>query len=417
MNGRTSSRSRASRASKSTGPSGSPNGTRAAISDGVARRSAGRSVSVSISTIRSTVLCPIARMAAGSSASGFMSAGSRPPDPRATGPCPALCAPAKSRVPPRRAAPPGSRTFPPHPATRRFVMLSKTFGLAALTAVALAATGCGGDDGAGGDAKAAPAAKSPGLTAELPAKIKSKGTLTGALDATYPPNEFVAKDGRTLTGMSADLANAVGKALGVRVNLVNASFDSILPGLAAGKYDIGLSSFTVTKEREQVVDFVTYYSAGTSFFARAGKGAGIASLGDLCGHTTAMQKGTIQADDATAQAKKCRSQGKPELKTLILPDQNAANLAISSGRAGVGMADSPVAAYAVKKSGGRFDVVGEPYGTAPYGVAIPKRSGMTKPILHAVEAIMGNGRYASVLRKWGLEVGAIDKPVVNGAVE
>ena len=72
--------------------------------------------------------------------------------------------------------------------------------------------------------------------------------------------------------MDADLAKALGAVLGLKVKVVNATFDAIIPGLAAGKYDLGMSSFTDTKAREKVVDFVTYFSAGTSFYVKASGG-------------------------------------------------------------------------------------------------------------------------------------------------
>ena len=205
--------------------------------------------------------------------------------------------------------------------------------------------------------------------------------------------------------------------MGVRLKLVNAPFDSILPGLAAGKYDIGFSSFTDTKEREKAVDFVTYFSAGTSFFVSAEDGPAIAKLADLCGHTVAVSKGTIQADDAAAQDKRCRADDRPAVRVLVLPDQTAANLALASGRAEVGMADSPVVAYQVKQSDGRFKLVGEPYGTAPYGIAIPKGAGIASKIQRALTDLMSDGTYEAILRKWGLELGAIDNPTINGAVD
>ena len=295
-------------------------------------------------------------------------------------------------------------------------MFPKTLAVVALATAVLAAAGCGGD---GDDApdSATPAASAGAIAAELPEDIKSKGTLTVAADATYPPNEFLAEDGKTIVGVSPDLGDALAKVLGVEVEWVNAPFDGILPGLAAGKYDIGFSSFTDTKEREQTVDFVTYYSAGTSFFVLADGGPQINRLKDLCGHTIAVQKGTVQADDATAQADKCELAGDPSLKVLVLPDQPAANLALSSGRADVAMTDSPVAAYQVEKSDGRFKLVGEAYGTAPFGIAVPKGSGLAQPLLRAVKAIMRDGSYDKVLRKWGVEVGAIDDPAINGAVD
>src|SRR5207253_11171156 len=137
--------------------------------------------------------------------------------------------------------------------------------------------------------------------------------------------------------------------------------------------------------------------AGTAFYAKAQGGPTINTLADLCGHTVAVEKGTTQADDATAQSKKCTSAGKPGVKVLTFPDQNGANLALSSGRGQVGMADSPVAAYLVKQSNGQFKLVGKSYGFAPYGIAIPKNSGLAPAIKAALEELMKNGQYMSIL--------------------
>ena len=215
--------------------------------------------------------------------------------------------------------------------------------------------------------------------------------------------------------MDADLAKALGGVLGLKANMQKATFDSILPGLSSGKYDLGMSSFTDTKEREKTVDFVTYFSAGTAFYVKAQGGPTINTLDDLCGHKVAVEKGTSQADDATAQGKKCKAAGKPGVTVLTFPDQNGANLALSSGRGEVGMADSPVAAYLVKESNGQFKLTGQIYGTAPYGIAIPKGNGMAKPVLDALKAVMANGTYTTILKRWGIQDGAITNPVINGA--
>ena len=271
----------------------------------------------------------------------------------------------------------------------------------AVAAFSLAACGSSDDDSSassGGSATAAsttPAPAGPAIT--VPDAIKSKGTLTVAADASYAPNEFI------------------GKALGLKVEVKNAGFDSIIPGLAAKKYDLGMSSFTDTKEREATVDFVTYFNAGTSFYTKAAGGTDVTGLDDLCGKTVAVEKGTTQADDSTAQSKKCQSAGKAAVKVSTFPDQNGANLAIQSGRAQIGMADSPVADYQVKQSGGQFKSVGTPYGTAPYGIAIPKDSGLADPVLAAIKAMIADGSYKQILDKWGIEAGAITDPVINGA--
>jgi polar amino acid transport system substrate-binding protein len=244
----------------------------------------------------------------------------------------------------------------------------------------------------------------------------SGGTLTVAADATYAPNEFIAPDGKTIEGMDADLANALGAQLKRPVKVVNATFDTIIPGLAAGKYDLGMSSFTDTKAREQTVNFVTYFSAGTSFYTKSAGGTKITGLSDLCGHKVAVEKGTTQATDAADQGKKCKSAGKGGVSVLVFPDQNGANLALSSGRADLVMADSPVAAYAVKQSAGKFALVGQMYGTAPYGIAVPKKSSaLPQQILTALKTLMTNGTYTGILTKWGVQGGAISNPTINGA--
>jgi polar amino acid transport system substrate-binding protein len=290
-----------------------------------------------------------------------------------------------------------------------------------LVALAVSITaGCGGGNKessttATTTTTAAAAGVNSTIAAEVPAKIKSKGTLTVAADATYPPNEFVGSNGKTLTGWDVELGQALGNVMGLKWKFVNASFDTIIPGLQSGKYDIGMSSFTDTKERQKVVDFVTYFSAGTSFYVKSGA-VTINSLADLCGHSVGVERGTTQASDATAQNAKCKKAGKPGVGVHVYPDQNAANLAIQSGRQQVGMADSPVAAYIVKQSTGKFKLTGKPYNTAPYGIAIPKNNGMTKPILDAVKELMTNGTYASLLKKWNVQQGAINNPTINGAI-
>jgi polar amino acid transport system substrate-binding protein len=216
--------------------------------------------------------------------------------------------------------------------------------------------------------------------------------------------------------MDPTLAHAIGGVLGLKVNVVNATFDTIIPGLSSGKYDLGMSSFTDTRARQKVVDFVTYYSAGTSFYVKAQGGPAISSLKDLSGHTVAVERGTTQATDAAAQNAALLKAGKPGVKVLVFPDQNAGNLAVSSGRAQVGMMDSPVAAYAVKQSHGLFKLSGTPYGTAPYGIAIPKNNGMARPIRDALQLLMANGQYHAALIQWGIQAGAITSPAINGAI-
>src|SRR5205823_9715426 len=120
------------------------------------------------------------------------------------------------------------------------------------------------------------------VSAEVPATIKKQGTLTVASDASYAPNEFIGPNGRTVVGMDPDLMSALAAVMGLKVKVVNATFDAILPGMQAGKFDIGASSFTDTKEREKTVDFVTYLAVGEAFLTKAQGGPKVTTLPDLC---------------------------------------------------------------------------------------------------------------------------------------
>ncbi len=295
-------------------------------------------------------------------------------------------------------------------------------GAIALVSAALFIVGCGSNSSSsssssssGSGTSSTPSANAK-VVALVPSAVKNKGTLTVASDASYAPNEFVASDGHTVIGMDADLMKALGGVMGLKVNVVNVPFASILAGLQASKYDVGASSFTDTKEREKTVDFVTYLTAGQSFFTKASGGTTINTIADLCGHSVAVEQGTVEKDGATAQNAKCKKAGKPGVTVLVFPDQNGANLALSSGRAQLGFADSPVAEYQVKKSGGTFKLVGTTIASAPYGLAVAKAGGLQKALLAALEELMKNGQYKAILTHWGIQAGAISHPKINGAI-
>jgi polar amino acid transport system substrate-binding protein len=254
--------------------------------------------------------------------------------------------------------------------------------------------------------------------AKLPSNISSAGHMNAATDASYAPNEFIGTKGASdIQGMDIDLGNAIAKQIGSSMQWQNVKFDNIIPGIGT-RYDISLSSFSVTAAREKQVCMVSYFSAGTSFYVQTGKNQDLTSLDALCGKTAAVETGTTQFDDATAQSKKCTTAGKSKVTVLTFPDQNGANLALSSGRADVVMADSPVAAYAAKQSNGKFVVVGQPYGTAPYGIVLPNTSdyaGLASSVLAALKALDANGQYKQILTKWGVEAGAISDFAINPA--
>jgi polar amino acid transport system substrate-binding protein len=249
----------------------------------------------------------------------------------------------------------------------------------------------------------------------VPASIKTKGTITVAADATYAPDEFIGTDGHTVVGMDADLSNALAAVMGLKASVVNATFATIIPGLAAGRYDMGASSFTDTKAREKTVDFVDYANVGESFYTKTNGGATIGSISDICGMTVSVESGTTEESDAKTQGGKCTKAGKKNVTVLVFSTQTEANLAVSSGRAQLGFADTPVASYQVKQSGGLFKLVGAAYAPSPYGLAIPKKPGLAPAVLAALQTLMKDGTYQSIFAKWGLQGIAVTSAKINGA--
>jgi polar amino acid transport system substrate-binding protein len=265
------------------------------------------------------------------------------------------------------------------------------------------------------DTTAAAAAAAP---AALPQKVKSAGKLVVCSDASYAPMEFFDKDGKTVVGVDADLAAAIAKQLGVTADVQNAGFDSIIPSLGT-RCDMGISSFGDTKKREDVVDFVTYAKAGTSFIVAKGQNADITSLDAICGKAIGVEKGTTQLDDATAQSKKCTDGGAKAVDIQAFPDFNGATLALTSGRVAAVMGDTPVTAYLAQQSNGAIESIGDAYGSVPWGIALPKSAdyaGLSAAVQGALKSLDASGGYDKILAKWGVSAIADKAFAINGAI-
>jgi polar amino acid transport system substrate-binding protein len=204
-------------------------------------------------------------------------------------------------------------------------------------------------------------------------------------------------------------------------------FDTILQALQEGKYDISLSSLTDTRERENRFDFVTYLSAGTVLMVPQGNPRHLRPDGlSLCGKKIAVERGTTQEEeisrkdatrpDAGARVDACRSADKPAPLRMAYDDQDAANRALAKGDADAVLTDSPSALYSEKQSGGRLERSGQPYATALYGIAIPKRQGdLRSAIFKAMKDLISDGTYQRLTSRWGLSSSAVPETRINAA--
>ncbi|GIM96424.1 ABC transporter substrate-binding protein [Paractinoplanes toevensis] len=294
-------------------------------------------------------------------------------------------------------------------------------GLALAAALTTSVAACGsesGDDTGSSTptgASSASTAVDAALVAKLPADIKSAGKLTIGTDSTYAPNEFLDADGKTVIGFDVDLFNAVAAKLGLTTEWQSASFDSIIPGVTSKKYNVGVSSFTINADRLKETTMVSYFSAGTQWAAKAGA---TISADDACGKKVAVQTATVQVDDITARSKKCTDAGKAKITIDQYQAQSDATNAVVTGKDDAMLADSPIGAYAVKQTNGQLALVGDIYDSAPYGYVVAKdqADGLGAALEGALEALIADGTYKTVLTKWGVDAGGITDPAVNPTV-
>jgi polar amino acid transport system substrate-binding protein len=256
-------------------------------------------------------------------------------------------------------------------------------------------------------------------------RIQRAGKIIIATDAMYPPNEF--KQGDRIVGFDVDLGTAIARRLGVKAEFQDVRFDTILQALDEDKYDISLSSFTDTREREGRFDFVTYLSAGTMLVVPKGNPRHLRPDGlSLCGKRIAVERGTTQEEelsrkDATrpnagARIDACQSNGRPPPIRMSYDDQAAANEALVRGTADATLTDSPSAIYEAKASAGRVQCSGRAYATALYGIAIPKREAeLRDAVFKAMKELIADGAYRRLTGQWGLSDGAVPETRINAA--
>ncbi|WP_354642290.1 ABC transporter substrate-binding protein [Kitasatospora camelliae] len=284
---------------------------------------------------------------------------------------------------------------------------------AVLAASSLLLTACGSD---GGSNTSAASGSSAPLFSKLPEDVQKAGVIKVGSEVAYAPVEF--KQGDKITGIDPDLADALSKQLGVKFQIQDAGFDTLITSLSTNRIDLIMSAMTDNKERQgKGVDFVDYFRAGTSILVQKGNPKGIKTLDDLCGQTVALQKATVNEDTAKAQSEKCKAAGKGEITIQGYEHDGEALLKVKSGAAVADLNDYPVAAYNAQTSGGGkdFEVVGEQIDPGLYGIGVSKEKAQLRDAVKAgVDALIANGEYKKILDKWNVQLGAVSEATVNG---
>jgi ABC-type amino acid transport substrate-binding protein len=229
----------------------------------------------------------------------------------------------------------------------------------------------------------------------------------------YAPNEFKNSAGE-IVGFDVDLMNAVARTLGLNTDYRETGFDGIIPSVSSKSFNVGMSSFTDTPDREQLVDFVTYFKAGTLWAQRAGAGVDPTAA---CGLRVGVTTGSIQeSGEVPAKSDECVAAGLSPIDKVIYVRQDDLTAALVAGDVDAMSADSPVTGFAIKLSGGALAPAGEVFDVSPYGWPVAKGSPLAESLRLAMDHLIASGEYRTIATMWGVEKGMIDKSEINAAV-
>ena len=261
---------------------------------------------------------------------------------------------------------------------------------------AAALVGCGKTET---PAPAAPAPETAAAPAAAPAPAELP-ELKVAIDPTYEPFTFKTADGKP-TGFDVDIAEALCNEIKRKCVYVEQVWDSMIPGLQAKKYDVIVSSMSITDDRKKVVDFTDkYYNTPSRIVVKAD--TPFTDLSSLKGKNIGVLKGSTQEKYAMGDLKPAG------VKVVPYEAQDQVYLDIKSGRLDGTVADSVevTGGFLSKPEGQGYGFVGPVLNDVKYygyGVGIALRQGETAlrdELNGALKAIRANGVYETVSKKY-----------------
>jgi len=258
------------------------------------------------------------------------------------------------------------------------------------------------------------------LADRLPEKIKSAGVLTIGSDTAYAPWEYLSEThGQTPVGIDVDIADAIGRKLGVKIDFQTSAFDAILPALGT-KFDLGISALSITKERTKAVNFVSYTQTGNLWGVKAGNPTHF-DPANLCGTKIAIMSGTSQEKEVADESQRCASSGKKEIELIPFKVQTEALTRVATGGADATFSGPATIGYAAKNSNGQLETMDATPAMAQIGyngIAVAKADlKLTELVADTINSLIEDGTYKAILDSWGIGSAMVDKAVVNPEVD
>jgi len=288
---------------------------------------------------------------------------------------------------------------------------------AAMTALILLASPVAGCARTTGKTGAAAPAVDKALHDRLPADILAAGVVRVAGGgSTYPPLTSFAEDGQTRVGLEPDLLAALAGVLGIRFDTVGGDFTEHLKRVREHDVDLAVDSMSDTAERERSVDFVTYFSAGTSILVKRGNPGAITALDHLCGKRVGVEDGATQEDLAARSQARC---GSHPIVVRVYDENAEAVVQLRAGSIDAILLDYPVAVALSTDPKTRtfFQLASDTqFEPVPAGIAVAKdRPQLRDTICAALNSLIASGEYRKILGRWGMSTAMVEKSVIDAA--
>ena len=259
------------------------------------------------------------------------------------------------------------------------------------------------------------AALAGGAQAASLAEIRQAGTLRLSVNATYAPMEYHDPATNQLMGLDIDIAEALAKKLGVKIAFTDVAFAELIPSLATGRTDFIISGLSDRASRRETMDFIDYLKTGAQFFVMADSAA--KEPADLCGKKVGTTRSTSFPGDIEAWSKKtCEAAGKPPVQ--YVPGENSIDVRnqMKQGRIDAAVQGSETLPYAMQNEAGKYRILGAPFTLGYQGIAFRKAdTALREAVMQAVSALIADGTYIAILKKYGLDGNAVAEPLVNAS--
>lgn len=251
------------------------------------------------------------------------------------------------------------------------------------------------------------AAPSPSVSpVRAPKTLVTAGSLTFLSDTVNPPQESIDPQSNQAVGLDVDIAAAIAGRMGLSAAIVPTDYAGIVSALLDHKGDAAISAMTITPDLQRSVAFVAYFQEGESIMVRKGNPSGIAKPADLCGKRVGVQVTTSEQDTLTSLNGGDCAQRHVDIRTFAT-DTSAVQTLREGGLDAV-LDDSPVAVTFVNGNPDTLELAGSPFRLGTEGIAVdPRNHEVLAAIQQAMLALVADGTYSGILRKWNLDALAI----------